>query len=82
MKDVEGTVKIMLAEQLGVQDDEIKPESTLEALGADSLDLVEIAMATEDEFEIVIPDEQFEMVKTVGQLVECITKHLPAPQTH
>lgn len=83
MKNVEGIVNTLLVEMLGVGPDEIKPESTLEGdLGADSLDTVEIAMALEDEFEIEVPDDEFEQVKTVGQLVACITKRLSSPQTH
>ena len=58
MSDIEQRVKKIVAEQLGVAEDEIKLESSfVDDLGADSLDTVELVMALEDEFEIEIPDE-------------------------
>jgi acyl carrier protein len=64
---VEQKVKSIIAEQLGVGEDEIKPESSfIEDLGADSLDIVELVMAMEEEFEVEIPDEEAEHIKTVG----------------
>lgn len=61
MSDIEQRVKKIVAEQLGVAEDEIKLESSfVDDLGADSLDTVELVMALEDEFEIEIPDEQAE----------------------
>ena len=57
MSDIEQRVKKIVAEQLGVAEDEIKLESSfVDDLGADSLDTVELVMALEDEFEIEIPD--------------------------
>ena len=58
MSDIEQRVKKIVAEQLGVAEDEIKLESSfVDDLGADSLDTVELVIALEDEFEIEIPDE-------------------------
>ena len=71
MSDIEQRVKKIVAEQLGVAEDEIKLESSfVDDLGADSLDTVEIVMALEDEFEIEIPDEQAEKITTVQQAVD------------
>src|SRR6267378_3864321 len=71
---VEAKVKSIIAEQLG--EDEIKPESAfIEDLGADSLDIVELAMAMEEEFEVEIPDEEAEHIKTVQDAVNFINEH-------
>ena len=74
MSDIEQRVKKIVAEQLGVAEDEIKLESSfVDDLGADSLDTVELVMALEDEFEIEIPDEQAEKITTVQQAVDYAT---------
>ena len=66
-------VKKIVAEQLGVNEAEIKNESSfVDDLGADSLDTVELVMALEDEFEMEIPDEQAEKITTVQQAVDFI----------
>ena len=71
MSDIEQRVKKIVAEQLGVAEDEIKLESSfVDDLGADSLDTVELVMALEDEFEIEIPAEQAEKITTVQQAVD------------
>ena len=71
MSDIEQRVKKIVAEQLGVAEDEIKLESSfVDDLGADSLDTVELVMELEDEFEIEIPDEQAEKITTVQQAVD------------
>ena len=71
MSDIEQRVQKIVAEQLGVAEDEIKLESSfVDDLGADSLDTVELVMALEDEFEIEIPDEQAEKITTVQQAVD------------
>ena len=71
MSDIEQRVKKIVAEQLGVAEDEIKLESSfVDDLGADSLDTVELVMALEDEFDIEIPDEQAEKITTVQQAVD------------
>jgi acyl carrier protein len=73
---VEQKVKSIIAEQLGVGEDEIKPESSfIEDLGADSLDIVELVMAMEEEFEVEIPDEEAEHIKTVGDAVNYVNTH-------
>jgi acyl carrier protein len=73
---IEAKVKTIIADQLGVGEDEIKPESSfIEDLGADSLDIVELVMAMEEEFEIEIPDEQAENIKTVGDATNYINTH-------
>lgn len=66
-------VKKILSEQFSVSEDKINMETNIaEDLGADSLDVVDILMSLEDEFEIEIPDEEVENIKTVKQLVDYI----------
>ncbi len=66
-------VKSLLSEQFDVEESKITAETTLaEDLGADSLDVVDLLMSIEDEFEVSIPDEEVENIKTVGALVEYI----------
>jgi acyl carrier protein len=73
---IENKVKNIIADQLGVGEDEIKPESSfIEDLGADSLDIVELVMAMEEEFEVEIPDEEAENIKTVGDAINYINTH-------
>ena len=70
---VDERVKKIIAEQLGVEEDEVTPEASfVEDLGADSLDTVELVMALEEEFEIEIPDEDAEKILTVGKALEYI----------
>jgi acyl carrier protein len=74
--NVEQKVKSIIAEQLGVGEDEIKMTSSfIEDLGADSLDIVELVMAMEEEFEVEIPDEEAENIKTVQDAVNYINTH-------
>jgi acyl carrier protein len=76
MESIEQRVKKIVAEQLGVNEAEIKNESSfLDDLGADSLDMVELVMALEDEFETEIPDEEAEKITTVQQAVDYISSH-------
>ncbi len=73
MSNIEERVKEIIAEQLGVKKEEIKPESSfVDDLGADSLDTVEIVMALEEEFGIEIPDEDAEKLATFGEAVQYI----------
>ena len=73
---IESKVKSIIADQLGVGEDEIKPESSfIEDLGADSLHNVELVMAMEEEFEVEIPDEEAENIKTVGDAINYINTH-------
>lgn len=66
-------VKDIVANQLGVDIDSITPESSfIEELGADSLDVVELIMALETEFDLEIPEDEAENVSTVGDVVEYI----------
>ena len=63
-------VKKIIVEQLGVEESEVTPEASItDDLGADSLDQVELVMAFETEFNIDIPDEEAEKIKTVGDAV-------------
>ena len=71
--NVEEKVKNIIVEQLGVEPEQVKPEAQfVNDLGADSLDTVELIMALEEEFNIDIPDEQAEKIKTVGEAIEHI----------
>ncbi|MDE0798143.1 MAG: acyl carrier protein [Nitrosomonadaceae bacterium] len=71
MEKVEQRIKKIVAEQLGVNEAEIKNESSfVDDLGADSLDTVELVMALEEEFECEIPDEQAEKIHTVQQAMD------------
>lgn len=76
MSTIEERVKKIVAEQLGVKEEEIQNSSSfVEDLGADSLDTVELVMALEEEFETEIPDEEAEKITTVQQAVDYITSH-------
>ncbi len=73
VENVQERVKNIIVEQLGVEADQVKPEAQfVNDLGADSLDTVELIMALEEEFDIEIPDEKAEKIKTVGEAVEYI----------
>ena len=73
MENVEQRVRKIIAEQLGVNEGEIKNESSfVDDLGADSLDTVELVMELEEEFDINIPDDAAEKIQTVGQAVKYI----------
>jgi acyl carrier protein len=73
MESVEQRVKRIVAEQLGVNEADIKTESTfVDDLGADSLDTVELVMALEEEFECDIPDEEAEKITSVQQAIDYI----------
>ena len=77
MATVEERVKKIIAEQLGVEEDEVTPEASfVEDLGADSLDTVELVMALEEEFGVEVPEEELAEVKTVGQAYELVTNKL------
>lgn len=69
-------VKNIVTEQLGVDAEEVTEEAAfIEDLGADSLDTVELVMAFEEEFGIVIPDEEADKIRTVGQAIKYIEEH-------
>lgn len=65
-------IKEIVAEQLGVEEDEITEETSFEDLNADSLDIVELIMALEEEFDLEIPDEDAEKLTTVGAAVQYV----------
>ncbi len=70
---VEARVKEIVCEQLGVSESEVTPEASfIEDLGADSLDIVELVMALEEEYEIEISDEDAEKIKTVRDIISYI----------
>ena len=72
-KTIEQRVKEIIVEQLSVTADQVTPEAKfIEDLGADSLDIVELVMALEEEFGNEIPDEQAEKLLTVGDVVKYI----------
>ena len=76
MDNIEQRVRKIIAEQLGVNEAEIKNESSfVDDLGADSLDTVELVMAFEEEFGIEIPDEDAEKITRVKEAVEYIESH-------
>ncbi|MGA1847499.1 acyl carrier protein [Deferribacter abyssi] len=77
MADIETRVKKIIAEQLNIDESEIKPESSfVDDLGADSLDTVELIMAFEEEFGMEIPDEEAEKIKTVQDAINYIKEHM------
>lgn len=77
MASVFERVRARVAHQLGVDEETITRDSSfVEDLGADSLDVVELVMALEEEFEIEIPDEQAEKIVTVGDAVKYIEAHM------
>lgn len=77
MENIEQRVRKIVAEQLGVNEADIKNESSfVNDLGADSLDTVELVMALEDEFECEIPDEDAEKITTVQQAIDYVTANV------
>lgn len=76
VENVQERVKNIIVERLGVEADQVKPEAQfVNDLGADSLDTVELIMALEEEFDVEIPDEKAEKIKTVGEAVEYIEQN-------
>ena len=77
MPSTEERVIETVCENLGVSREQVKRETSFtEDLGADSLDIVEMVMELEEEFEITIPDEQAEKIKTVGEAIDYIEREL------
>ena len=73
---IEERVKKIIVEQLGVKEEDVKPEASfVEDLGADSLDTVELVMALEEEFDIEIPDEEAEKITTVQSAIDYVQKN-------
>ena len=76
---VESKIKTIIAEQLGVKPEEVTPNASfVDDLGADSLDTVELIMALEEEFNVEIPDEDAEKMKTVGDAIKYIEEKTSA----
>ena len=74
---IEKRVKEIIVEQLGVNESEVTPEAKfVDDLGADSLDLVELVMALEEEYNTEISDEDAEKILTVGDAIEYIQSHV------
>jgi acyl carrier protein len=76
MKEITEKVKQIISEQLGVEEAEVTPRASfVDDLGADSLDTVELVMALEEHFDIEIPDEDAEKIRTVQDAIDYIDKH-------
>jgi acyl carrier protein len=76
MASVDDKVKQIIVEQLGVDEAEVTPNASfVDELGADSLDTVELVMAFEEAFDIEIPDEDAEKIRTVQDAVDYISKN-------
>ena len=74
MSDLDQKVKKIIAEQLNVDESEVKPEASfIDDLGADSLDTVQLIMAFEEKFNIEIPDEESMKIATVGDAIKFIS---------
>jgi acyl carrier protein len=72
-KPIEEKVKEIIVEQLGVNPEQVTPTASfIEDLGADSLDIVELVMAFEEEFSVEVPDEDAEKLQTVGDVIKYI----------
>ena len=70
-------IKAILAEQFDVEEESITPETNIqEDLGADSLDVVDLIMSIEEEFEFEVPDSEVENIKTVGALVQFVEDNI------
>jgi acyl carrier protein len=75
--DIQAKVKEIIVEQLGVDEAQVKPEASfIDDLGADSLDTVELVMAFEEKFDIEIPDEDAEKMRTVGDAMAYLSTKL------
>ncbi|MCZ6515408.1 MAG: acyl carrier protein [Acidobacteria bacterium] len=79
MASVEEKVKLIIVEQLDVEESEVTPTASFtDDLGADSLDIVELVMAFEEKFDIEIPDEDAEKISTVKHAVDYVQSHVKA----
>ena len=76
LKEITEKVKQIISEQLGVEEAEVTPSASfVDDLGADSLDTVELVMALEENFDIEIPDDAAEKIRTVQDAIDYIEKH-------
>ena len=74
---LEERVAEIIVEQLGVSKDEVNPKASfIDDLGADSLDIVELVMAMEEEFDIEIPDDDAERIQTIGDAIKYLKEKL------
>jgi acyl carrier protein len=74
--NLEGQVRSLVADQLGVDISEVIPGANiLDDLGADSLDVVELVMSLEDAFDIEVPDEEVEGMRTIGDIQQYVLAH-------
>jgi acyl carrier protein len=77
--DLETRIKEIIADQLGVEIEKLKDDANfVQDLGADSLDVVELVMAFEEEFGIEIPDEDAEKIRTVGDVINYLKERVQA----
>jgi acyl carrier protein len=74
--DIFEKVRSLISEQLDIDEDKITPETTFEDIDADSLDVVELVMALEEEFDLEIADEAVENIKTVADVVNYIEENI------
>ncbi len=78
-EDLVARIRVLVSDQLGVDPGEMRPEaSILDDLGADSLDVVELVMAIEETFDIEIPDEDAEAMRTVGDVEKYVSERVAA----
>jgi len=76
-EELQNRIRNLVAEQLGVDLAEVAPSaSILDDLGADSLDVVELVMSLEDTFDIEVPDEEVEAMRTVADIQRYVTEHV------
>jgi acyl carrier protein len=76
---LEDRISEIIVEQLGVSKEEIRPEASfIDDLGADSLDIVELVMAMEEEFDIEIPDDDAERIQTIGDALSYLKERTSA----
>jgi acyl carrier protein len=81
-KSIEEKVKDIIVEQLGVNPEQVTPQASfIEDLGADSLDIVELVMAFEEEFSVEVPDEDAEKLQTVGDVIKYIEERAKQQQS-
>ena len=77
--DLVDRIRVLVCDQLGVDPGEMRPEaSILDDLGADSLDVVELVMAIEETFDIEIPDEDAEAMRTIGDVEKYVSERVAA----
>ena len=72
---IEEKVTSIIVDQLGVEKEKVKPESSFDDLGADSMDIVELTMAFEEQFSISIPDQEEGNIRTVQDAIDFIKKN-------